>query len=116
MIIGCSRVGVHRSYLVVAVGLSRIGVAPRLRDRRGRWLSAHSVIDSISRLDDEIESRSAPARTVARRARVVLTLLLAVVTAATRAPWYASLLKLWRLAWLYTVTPPKRWAVYGVDS
>lgn len=114
MIIGCSRVGVHKSYLVVAIGLTRIGVVPRLRDSRGRWISAHSVIDSISRVDDERMLIGAPKRAAARMSRAVVGVALAVLVAPRRAA--SRVLQALRYLWLYTITPPKTWRTYGYRS
>lgn len=111
MIIGCSRVGVHKHYLVMAIGLTRIGVAPRLRDGRGRWISAHSVIESISRIDDEHVFVSAPKRATARLSRAVVGVALAVLVAPRRAA--SRVLQALRYLWLYTITPPKTWRTYG---
>lgn len=112
MIIGCSRVGVHKSYLVVAIGLTRIGIVPRLRDSRGRWISAHSVIDSISRVDDERMLIGAPKRAAARMSRAVVGLAIAVVVAQARRGCN-SLFAAMRYLWHYTITPQKTWRTYG---
>lgn len=111
MIIGCSRVGVHKHYLVMAIGLTRISVAPRLRDGRGRWISAHSVIESISRIDDEHVFVSAPKRATARLSRAVVGVALAVLVAPRRAA--SRVLQALHYLWLYTITPPKTWRTYG---
>ena len=118
MIIGCSRVGVHKSYLVVAIGLTRIGVVPRLRDSRGRWISAHSVIDSISRVDDEHVLIGAPKRAAARMSRVIVGIAVAVLVAPRRcgSRAVAAVLQALRYFWLYTITPPKTWRTYGYRS
>lgn len=115
MIIGCSRVGLHKSYLIVAIGLTRIGVVPRLRDSRGRWISAHSVIESISRVDDEHVLIGTPKRAAARMSRAVVGLALAVVVAQTRRGC-SSLVAALRYLWIYTITPPKTWRTYGYRS
>jgi hypothetical protein len=118
MIIGCSRVGVHKSYLVVAIGLTRIGVVPRLRDSRGRWISAHSVIDSISRVDDEHVLLAAPCRAAARLARVVVGIAVVVLVAPRRCGGrvIAAVLQALQYMWSYMITPPKTWRTYGYRS
>lgn len=115
MIIGCSRVGVHKSYLVVAIGLTRIGVVPRLRDSRGRWIAAHAIIESIRRTDDEIESAGAPPRAVtAHLARVIVGVAVAIIaTFRVRRNLLADALKAVDYLLAYLTTPRKAWAVYG---